>query len=138
MGRFNDGLTGRLFEEVSLGTCRAVHRGYMRWHEAVETVRKNQPPLKAPMAARLEREVRAQIGEAVRFFTAVRSTLDVMHGCDGFFEFHGIVVTIDLTMNHCKDSAKADLLIQREETTDIPVLAGRVAREMRSKLLRRA
>ncbi len=137
MSRFDDGYTGHLFEREMLGQCLAPYRGYLRWREAAQLVRKSQPRAKAPVAARLEREVSAQVGVSVMFFTAVGSALDVMHGCDGFFEFRGVVVTIDITMNPHKDSGKADIVIAREEVENLPVLAGRIARELRSKLSRR-
>ncbi|OGG68250.1 hypothetical protein A3H77_00270 [Candidatus Kaiserbacteria bacterium RIFCSPLOWO2_02_FULL_56_11] len=138
MSRFNDGYTGHLFEEEKLGRCNAPYRGHLRWKEAVEVVRKNQPRTKTPFVARLEREVSAQIGSPVAFFTAVRSALDEIHKVDGFFEFQGIVVTIDLTMDPNKDVCKADLLVDAEDVADVPTLAGRVARELRSRLVRRA
>lgn len=137
MSRFNDGYTGHLFEEETLGTCLATHRGHLQWREAMEVVRKNQPRVKTPVASRLEQEVRSQAGVPVVFYTAVRSTLDRKHSVDAFFEFRGVVVTIDLTMNDEKDACKADLLVVKEEIDNLPVLAGRIARELKSRLSRR-
>lgn len=134
---YSDGYTGHLFEEEVLGCCLAAHRGYMRWHEAAETVCKNQPPRKTLTATALEREVARQAKVPARFFTAVRSTFDIAHGCDAFFEFAGTVVTLDLTMNPHKDSGKADVIVHADEVADIPALAGRIARELRSKCARR-
>ena len=138
MARFTDGYTGQLYEEEVLGCCIAVHRGYMRWAQAIEEVRTHQPRAKTPVAAALEREVRRQAGSEARFYTAVRSTLDVMHGCDAFFEYCGVVVTIDLTINPHKDCGKADVIISRDDVADLAALAGRITREIHTKLRRRA
>ena len=137
MSRF-DGYTGHLFEEEVLGYCLAICRGYVTWRDALELVRKNQPRAKTPVAVSLEREISRQLGAAVHFFTAVRSPLDVYHGVDGLFEFHGVMVTIDLTMNSHKDSGKADLIVEASEIDNLALLAGRIVREMRSRLARRA
>ncbi len=132
------GYTGHLFEEEVLGRCLARHRGYMRWREAVGAVRENQPRKKTPVVARLEGEVGRLLGGTCAFFSAVGSALDVFHGVDGFFEFEGEVVTIDLTMNPLKDSTKADLLVTSEEIAETSALAGRIARELGARLRRRA
>ncbi len=137
MSRFDDGYTGHLFEEETLGKCLGTHRGHMQWHEAMEVVRKNQPRVKTPVASRLEQEVRKQAGVAVVFYTAVGSTLDLKHSVDAFFEFMGVAVTIDLTMNDDKDACKADLLVVKEEINNLSALAGRISRELKSKLSRR-
>lgn len=138
MSRFDDGYTGHLFEEKVLGRCRAIHREYVPYWEAMELVRKSQPITPTPVAARLQQEVSMQLGAAVRFYTAVRSTLDERHKVDAFFELSGVMVTIDLTMNPHKDFGKADLLVSAEEIEDLVALGGRIAREMRSRISRRA
>lgn len=125
----HDGYTGHLFEEEVLGICKASYRGYMSWRDAAELVRKNQPLKKTRVATRLEVEVGRQLGEVVRFFTAVRSVMDVFHGTDGFFEFRGLVVTIDVTMKSDKDSGKADLIVHADDLENLPMLAGRIAHE---------
>lgn len=132
MSKF-DGYTGHLFEEEVLGRCLAQARGYMRWREAAEAVRKSQPRQKKPIAVRLETEVSRKLGGRCALYTAVRSAMDLFHGVDGFFEYEGVVVTIDLTMNPHKDSSKADLLVCRDELDDINTLAGRIAREFTSR-----
>lgn len=132
MSRF-DGYTGHLYEEEVLGRCQAQHRGYMQWREAIALVRKSQPVHKAPCALSLEREVSRQLGEQAVFYTAVRSTLDVMHGCDGFFEFRGVIVTVDLTMNPHKDCGKADIIIHQDDVDNLPQLAGYIVREFHQK-----
>ncbi|TSC69254.1 MAG: hypothetical protein G01um101456_272 [Parcubacteria group bacterium Gr01-1014_56] len=130
---YSNGYTGHLFEVEVLGICRASYCGYMSWKDAAELVRKSQPVKKTPTVARLEQEVGRQLGEAVKFYTAVRSAMDVLHGTDGFFEFHGFVVTIDVTMNPHKDSGKADVIICEDDLGNLPNLAGRIAREFITK-----
>ena len=120
-----------------LGICTVECHGYMSWREAAKLVRKSQPAKKTLLANRLEVEVGRQLGEAVQFFTAVHSAMDVFHGVDGFFEFHGVVVTIDVTINPRKDCGKADMIIHQDEIENLFVLAGRIARELNSRLSRR-
>ena len=137
MSRY-DGMTGHLFEEKVLGKCKATHRGYMRWEDAAEQVRKSQPAAKAATAVSLEQELRLKLpGVDVRFYTAVGSTLDLMHSVDGFFVFEGVVtVTLDLTKNPNKDACKADVLVVPEDLENLPALAHRVVRELQTKLAR--
>jgi hypothetical protein len=137
MSQFS-GYTGHLFEEKVLGRCRAIHRDYLPFRQAADLVRQNQPPVKAPVAVRLERQVSEMLGSTVKFYTAVRSTLDERHKVDAFFELSGVMVTIDLTMNPHKDSGKADLIVTAEEIENLAALAGRIAREMQSRVARRA
>ncbi|MDB5225407.1 MAG: hypothetical protein JWL87_359 [Candidatus Adlerbacteria bacterium] len=133
-----DGYTGRLLEDKVLGRCTSKHRGYMRWSEAAAEVRKSQPAAKAAVAASLEQELRRKLpGVDVRFYTAVGSTLDLMHSVDGFFVFEGVVtVTIDLTMNPNKDACKADVLVTADDLESLSIVAHRVARELQTKLER--
>jgi hypothetical protein len=135
------GMTGHLFEEKVIGVCKARWAGaHMRYREAVDEVRKSQPPLRTPTAAKLVALVSAKLGHPVRFCTAVGSCADVLHGVDGFFELQGkpeFVVTIDLTINPNKDACKADLLVTLEDIKNLPVLASRVAGRFRTQLQRR-
>ena len=136
------GMTGHLFEEKVIGTCKARWVGaHMRYKEAVEEVRKNQPLLRTPTAAKLVALVSEKLGQPVRFCTAVGSCADVLHGIDGFFELREkpeCVVTIDLKLNDNKDACKADLLVKLEDVKNLPVLAARVAGRFETKLTRRA
>lgn len=135
------GMTGHLFEERVIGVCKARWAGaHMRYREAVDEVRKSQPPLRTPTAAKLVALVSANLGQSVRFCTAVGSCADVLHGIDGFFELREkpeCVVTIDLTLNDNKDACKADLLVKLEDVKNLPVLAARVAGRFRTQLQRR-
>lgn len=133
-----DGITGHLFEEEVLGRCRVRHNGYLRWREAATLARASQPTCQTATVALLERIVSKKIGAAVRCFTAIGTPLDYFHGVDGFFEFHGTVVTIDVTHNPHKDTGKADLIVHPDDLGDLSELAARVAREFATKLSRGA
>ena len=133
MSRITTGYTGHLFEREVLGECRAAARGHMGYREAAELVRKSQPTKKTSTATRLEAEVGKRLGGAVKFFTAVGSAMDLFHGTDGFFQFEGFIVTIDVTMNPNKDSGKADVIICEDDLVDLTALAGRIAREFTTK-----
>lgn len=129
--------TGHLYEVEKLGRCTATSRGYMKFRASLDFARAHQPRSKRQVAAQLEREVSKRLGGWCDFYTAVRTPLDVYHGVDGFFELDGIVVTVDVTMNSRKDSCKADVLVCREDLADLPALAGRIAREFKTKERRR-
>lgn len=134
----SDGTTGHLREEEVLGACSAVHREWLPWQKAMELVRKNQPRAKTAAALLLEKELRKEFGVTLSYYTAVRSTLDRIHSVDAFIEYKGVVVTMDFTTNPDKDSCKAHILGDEDDVANIAVLAGRVARELRSQLSRRA
>ena len=134
---YSSGYTGLLFEEEVLGRCRATARGYMKWSEALHFARANQPAQKTPTMRQLERTVRELTGTAATFYTAVRTPLDLYHGVDGWFEFRGAVVTLDVTRNPHKDSGKAHLIVHEDDVGDLAALAGRIARELGMQLSRR-
>ncbi len=123
------GETGRMFERRVLGECKASYKGYMTRREAAALVRRHQPRQVAGDAANLLAEVRRQTKSAVQFFTAVGSAMDYCHGVDAFFEFAGLIVTIDVTKNSAKDAGKADLVVCEDDLSDISALAARVVRE---------
>jgi hypothetical protein len=54
----------------------------------------------------------------LRFYTAVRTPLDDLHQVDGWFEFEGWVITIDLTISDRKDQAKANVVVHAQEADD--------------------
>lgn len=124
--------SGRLFEATLLGHCGSQGQGYIPWKEAARLVRGHQPREMRPTPARLLAEVQRLVGRLaeVRFCTAVGSTLDTFHSVDAFFEIPacGLMVTIDVTLNSQKTSARADLVLHAEDFEDLPALAVRVAR----------
>lgn len=127
-----DFISGHLFEEATLGLCPATSCDYMPYHAAVEAVRKNQPRQPRPAIARLEKEI-ARYGLPVKFYTAVRSTLDQFHSVDGFFDFDGVLITIDVTMNPSKVTGKADIVIQADDFENLSGLAEKIICELKMK-----
>ncbi len=121
--------TGRLFERRVIGECTVSYQGHLCWKEAAAQVRKNQPKQLPKNATDLLAEVRRQTKADVQFYTAIGSALDYFHGVDGFFEFAGFVVTIDVTKNPHKDCGKANMVVCEDDLEDLPALAGRVVRE---------
>lgn len=127
--RLPSGTTGHLFEIEILGECRVSWSGYMKWNDAKELARRNQPwsdPTNptCSIARQFRNSVVKSMGlsereqREVRLYTAVHTPFDVFHGVDGWFEFNGIVVTIDVTTNSHKDSCKADVLITANDLGD--------------------
>ncbi len=118
---------GKELEVEVLGRCGNPYAGNFA------DVRKHQPSKKTDMVVAIEREF-ARRGLSVQFYTAVGTALDVHQGVDGFFEFNGVVVTIDLTMNPEKVIAKADFVVQKSDLENIPQLAGWIAQRFIQKL----
>ncbi len=124
---------GHEFEVECLGRCQARYSGYLSWTEAAEQVRKHQPAKKTKMVAALEREFERR-GVPARFCTAVGSAMDYHHGVDGYFDFCGVMVTLDVTKNAEKTVGKADVVVHPDDLADIPVLAARIGREFIAKM----
>lgn len=124
--------SGRLFEATLLGRCGSWDREYVPWKDAAQLVRKHQPGRMQPTARRLLAEVQRLVGRlaAVKFYTAVDSTLDKRHSVDAFLEIPacGLMVTLDVTLNPHKVSGKADLILHEEDFENLPALAARIAR----------
>ncbi len=136
--QFTD-MNGHLFEEVTLGVCLVEYHGYLTWQKAAEQVRTHQPCTHRPAARRLHAEVAKRFGKcasAVKFYTAVHSPLDMFHGVDCFFEFRGVMVTIDVTINPGKNSGRADVVVQADDFENLPVLAARISGVFAEKIRR--
>jgi hypothetical protein len=140
--RGSDGLTGHLFESQVLGECRVKWDGsYRSYASSMELVRANQPGDPMDPATRTANDLHALVAEQLGlddyaklgFYTAVRSPLDFFHGVDAFFEFQGVVVTMDLTLNPHKDEAKAHIVIHPKDLENLPFLAAWIADGLRSK-----
>jgi len=88
---------------------------YLPFDKAINLVRDAQPnPLSR---SRIVKELRKNIASlchdkdnAVKFFTAIGTPLDVFHGVDAFFEQAHRRVTIDISLKE-KESHKADVLM---------------------------
>ncbi len=131
---FQDGAD---FEVEVIGSATIKFTGYMTFAAAVQAVRTHQPARKTATVVALEREFERR-GMKVPFYTAVGSSLDFHHGVDGFFEFNGVVVTVDVTINPTKEVAKADLVVHPDDLENLPALAARVAAEFVRKIERGA
>ena len=138
--RYQDGMTGRLFE-AKIGNCtqRHVEGTYVSYHKALDLVRKNQGK-KSEIIRQLEEKMSVLLGRRVVGFVAIGSTLDLMHSIDTFFEFAGhpglATVTVDFTVNTHKTCGKADLVVGLEVFEHIDQTALSIARELRAKLMR--
>ena len=53
----------------------------------------------------------------LRLFVAIGSTLDAYYGVDAFFEYGGVIVTIDVTVSRHKDCPKADFIVSLYDFT---------------------
>jgi hypothetical protein len=126
-------MTGRLLEAEVFGTITVAWKGemkYVPYKEALNFCRSHQPKgwdpidpstrtgsnLYASVAMGMERFIGDFDWEELKFFSAIGSPLDVFHGVDGWFEFRGIVVTVDLTANvHKANGYKANVILLYEE-----------------------
>lgn len=127
---------GCAYEIEVLGRCKVPYRGYLTRDEAFEEVRKALQAKRTDIIIALQREFEHN-GLLVPFYTAVGSALDIHHGIDGWFEFRGEVVTIDVTMNPEKMVAKADLVIHPDDLKRLSELAARIGRVFITKMQRR-
>lgn len=119
------GYTGRLFEEEVLGALHITwSRGrFVPFVEALRLAQINQSWDPSDPNLRVANDLHAEVALALglddwrelRLFSAVNSPLDFFHGVDGWFEFRGRVVTMDVTTNPHKLSAKADFIIRPED-----------------------
>lgn len=134
-----DGYTGHLFETEVLGECKVQWKGYMSFKKSMELVRSHQSCDPTDPSPRQANNLHARVAIALgledwselRLYSALGSPLDILHGVDGFFEFRGHTVTIDLTINPNKDCHKADLIV-RPEMLERPL---ELAREISRRLV---
>ncbi|MDE1974947.1 MAG: hypothetical protein KGI49_00310 [Patescibacteria group bacterium] len=115
------GYTGKILETEVLGECRIKARGYLKFNQSIEEVKENQPydpHHPTGEAGSFHDAVAEAMGiepDQLEMYTAVGSALDRFHGVDGFFEFNGIVITVDVTANEHKDSYKARVIVTEED-----------------------
>lgn len=121
---------GQFFEQAVFKGCinddTDVDHGYMEYKESLAWAKDHQPKkdysnpetldskqllhLKSAISSKLD-----NVDEVLRFYTAIGSPLDILHGVDGFFEMGEHVVTVDLTLNSDKVVAKADVVILADD-----------------------
>jgi hypothetical protein len=136
------GMTGRLLEREVFGDISVAWEGkmqYLPYQEAMHFCHNHQPEnwsptepsprvasdLHALVAIGLEEIIGEFEWNELGIFSAIGTPLDVFHGVDGWFEFHGRVVTFDLTTNSQKGTYKADvILIYEEDNSDKITLKG--------------
>ena len=130
------GYTGRLFEEEVLAIC------LFRWNEAqpyisfeksLRLVQMCQPWDPSDPSTRAGNDLHCQVALALgledwgelQFFSALGSPLDRFHGIDGFFQWRGTVVSIDLTIDPQKVKYKADIVVHESDQNDSWATIGR-------------
>lgn len=136
-----NGYTGRLFEHEVLGECVwRQSQEYLPYRQALALVRECQPWDPADPGPRMASDLHATVCMALeledwfqlRLYTAVGSPADRYHGVDGWVEWQGRVVTLDLTTDPAKGFAKADFLVRPEdmEGSALEELARQVAEKL--------
>jgi hypothetical protein len=113
----DDGLlqAGDDFQVEKLGKCGARCTQYKKWRDAVQEAKRFQPARKTTFMTMLEGLLSKRLGVAVTVYTAVYSALDIFHGVDAFVEVEGVIITFDVTINHEKVVAKADVVYHAED-----------------------
>lgn len=121
---------GQFFEQAVFKGCVSddtdIEDGYMEYKESLAWVKDHQPKkdynnpetLDSEQLLKLKSAVSSKltnVDKVLRFYTAIGSPLDVLHGVDGFFEIGDCVVTVDLTLNSDKIIAKADVVILADD-----------------------
>lgn len=111
---------GQDLERALLGRAvvdaRERPEGYLSFKDALDYARKHQP---SPFErSKTVKELRAKVAlycddknEAVKFYTAVGTPLDIYHGVDAFFEQGRRIATLDVSMRD-KEEYKADVLVR--------------------------
>src|SRR3989344_3849196 len=138
------GYTGRLFEEEVLGVLKISWRRdvYVPFNEALSLARVHQNWNPSDPSSRPANDLHSEVALALeledwqelRLYSSVNSPLDYFHGVDGFFEFQGQVITIDVTTNSRKVTAKADFVIHPTDLDENrPVVAKMIARALQTE-----
>ena len=132
--------TGGEIEEEVIGHALVSWDGnYVPFNRSMMVVKAHQPWDPSDPEPRFASDLHASVALALnlddwselRFYTAVGSPLDFFHGIDCFFEFRGLIVTIDLTVDPKKLVGKADLVLNvSDQSTAVLVGAAAVARQM--------
>lgn len=113
--------TGKIIERELFGEAEFERLKkfpeYQKYYEAMQTARELQPGDPKDPKTDFAYEVLVQLEkilgaeDAVGFYTAVGTLLDVRHGVDGWFEHDdGSRATVDLTRDPRKGSSRADIV----------------------------
>ncbi|MCR4279667.1 MAG: hypothetical protein NUV78_02955 [Candidatus Zambryskibacteria bacterium] len=112
--------TGSEIEEEVVGRCMLKWNGkHVPYQQSMRSVMANQPWDPSDPEPKFANDLHASVALALKLddwsrlklYTAVGSPLDYYHGVDCFFEFEGLIVTIDVTVNPNKLEYKADLVL---------------------------
>jgi|GEM_PF-1148674 len=144
--------TGRMAEADLLGEVRismpeyiaafrkrSAEGGYVKYADAIELAKRFQPADPTNPDKDFARELRMAIADRliadgviteaerdrVKYFTAVKTPLDILHGVDAFVELdrpngRPERVTLDLSLRDEKVVGKADLVVRAQDIPDDP------------------
>mgnify|MGYP001584780283 CR=1 FL=1 len=117
--RVNDGYTGHLVENEILRPCVRYCSGCRSYDELVNMVMNSQPVKYNPFDPnpRVINDLHMYIAMAlgvdcgeVGLYMAFRTQLDYDYGIDFFVKYGNQIVTVDVTVNSCKDEYRADFI----------------------------
>lgn len=142
---------GKFFEKAVFKSCVETDSvSSMNYSDSLEWVKNHQPEknlnnpetidcaqlsqLKSMIASKLP-----HVNEVLRFYTAIGSSLDILHGIDGVFELGEYQVTVDLTLNPEKVNGKADVIILADDEEGlneeaVKVAASEIAEKFKDKM----
>jgi hypothetical protein len=118
---------GKFFETAVFKSCtNADSVSGMNYKDSLDWVKKHQPEkdfknpdtLDSKQLSKLRSEIVSRlphVDEVLRFYTAIGSSLDILHGIDGVFELGEYQVTVDLTLNPEKTTGKADVIVLADD-----------------------
>ncbi len=143
---------GKFFETSVFKGCVGADLDLesMNYRNSLKWVKEHQPEKDFSKPETLDSEQLSQLKSAVsskvpdvdkvlRFYTAVGSTLDILHGVDGLFELGEYIVTVDLTLNPNKIEGKADVIILADEEEGlnekaIQIASSEIAEKFKQKI----
>jgi len=141
--------TGRQAEEELLEKCPGPWDGetYLNFEDSIDYVKNNQPAnwLLSDPAPRFVADLFATVADKLhledwndlKLYTALGTPLDYFHGTDAFFEYDGIRITLDVSINRGKGTCKADFEAN-PRTMELEVIADGVANRIRRQIKSRA
>ena len=117
--RINDGYTGSLAEGEVLRPCVRCCGGCRSYETLINMVMNSQPVKYNPFdpEPRIINDLHMYIAmalgvdcEEVGLYMAFRTQLDLDYGIDFFVKYGNQIVTVDVTVNSCKDEYHADFI----------------------------
>jgi len=138
--------TGQEVEEAVLGHALVKGKHYLPFRKSMRVVMAHQPWDPSDPGTRFTNDLHASVALALgleewselKFFTAIGSQLDWFHGVDCFFSLRGEIVTIDVTIDPRKLTAKADVVLNvSDEKFALEFGAETVARLFQKRLAKK-